>query len=383
MSNEQNRPMTPEDVQAERDMKLANLIAIHSRQMEHDGGVKSFKAGFRQGYDLHAIQTAFLSEKVKELEEGMIRGYKVGTMAYIPFERIAWKDARIAELEENYRQLAEDRDDLKSKVDVMSTAQGNIVRELEAVKKERDEAKRALEYERKVAYETSKKNADMIVELEAVKKEKNDLFKIENDLQSSYKGAMNDKIIFEKGFNAAKEATDKAMQQLSEVTRQRDEWENFKCQLAAYLMECNYKCTGAEVSDFIDEFSPRISSGETKPVREKERNECEQERDRARWLLSRYLEYAESGCIQGMEDDELSEDTRNFLNGNALPVSPWISVEDRLPEKKGYYIAMCLAPYKEPGLIHYHKNTGWQNGFYECSHWMPLPAPPESLTDKK
>lgn len=45
---------------------------------------------------------------------------------------------------------------------------------------------------------------------------------------------------------------------------QLDKWETFKGQLASYLMECDYKCTGREISDFIDEFSPLLPSRENK-----------------------------------------------------------------------------------------------------------------------
>lgn len=55
----------------------------------------------------------------------------------------------------------------------------------------------------------------------------------------------------------------------------------------------------------------------------------------------------------------------------------WIDVRITLPPISGYYIAMCTTPCKEPGLIHFHPDTGWQNGFYEVSHWMPLPKLPK------
>lgn len=108
------------------------------------------------------------------------------------------------------------------------------------------------------------KTAALREELVAVKKEKDGLFKVVNDLQSSNKGAMNDKIIFEKGFNAAKEATDKAMQQLSEVTRQRDE---ANVLLRQYVNFYSYG-TAPQFEKRVNEFLSRLSSGETKPVKE-------------------------------------------------------------------------------------------------------------------
>lgn len=61
---------------------------------------------------------------------------------------------------------------------------------------------------------------------------------------------------------------------------------------------------------------------------------------------------------------------------NALLPAGWISVEDKLPAKNGYYITWCIMP-NEPGLIHYHKSTGWQNGFYDerVTHWMEIVPP--------
>lgn len=102
-------------------------------------------------------------------------------------------------------------------------------------------------------------------ELEAVKKERDDLFKVINDLQSSYKGAMNDKIIFEKGFNAAKEATDNSLgylkicqEELIKVTRQRDECKDI-------LIEIKESAIIHETTDrAITNLLSRISSGETK-----------------------------------------------------------------------------------------------------------------------
>lgn len=61
---------------------------------------------------------------------------------------------------------------------------------------------------------------------------------------------------------------------------------------------------------------------------------------------------------------------------NAVLVAGWISVEDSLPTKNGYYITWCTMP-EEPGLIHYHKDTGWQNGFYDerVTHWTVIVPP--------
>lgn len=54
----------------------------------------------------------------------------------------------------------------------------------------------------------------------------------------------------------------------------------------------------------------------------------------------------------------------------------WINVENELPSNNGFKICWCG---NEPGLIHYHKDTGWQNGFYNdwVTHWIDLVPPKE------
>ncbi|HRB44200.1 MAG TPA: DUF551 domain-containing protein [Niabella sp.] len=61
---------------------------------------------------------------------------------------------------------------------------------------------------------------------------------------------------------------------------------------------------------------------------------------------------------------------------NAVLAAGWISVEKELPKKNGYYIVYCTMP-NEPGLVHYHKDTGWQNGFYDdrVTHWAVIVPP--------
>ena len=61
-----------------------------------------------------------------------------------------------------------------------------------------------------------------------------------------------------------------------------------------------------------------------------------------------------------------------------LKADKWISVEDRMPEENSYCIVWCINP-NEYGLVHYHKLTGWQNGFYNdrVTHWQK-PLPPKS-----
>lgn len=56
----------------------------------------------------------------------------------------------------------------------------------------------------------------------------------------------------------------------------------------------------------------------------------------------------------------------------------WVSAENN-PPQNGYYICWCKD--NDKGLIHFHKDTGWQNGFYDelVTHWMYL-IPPDQFT---
>lgn len=70
--------------------------------------------------------------------------------------------------------------------------------------------------------------------------------------------------------------------------------------------------------------------------------------------------------------------------------SPWISVEDRLPDSAGPVIIFRNG---SVGEFSYSDGTFFTNvlvgtkyvrmDIEGVTHWMPLPAPPESLTDKK
>ena len=94
----------------------------------------------------------------------------------------------------------------------------------------------------------------------------------------------------------------------------------------------------------------------------------------------------------GMADkcEDCQRDARNCQYGMVLTrmdvcgmlddaptVMGWVSVEDRLPEKKGDYIA-----YTKDGIVwSYFFDDGWVDSLgYDTdtvTHWMPLPEPPE------
>lgn len=93
-------------------------------------------------------------------------------------------------------------------------------------------------------------------------------------------------------------------------------------------------------------------------------------------------------CTTGERWDDLND---AFIAGTqwaeqgkeATPVDgglPWI--KGNYPDKNGYYICWCTNP-EEPGLIHFHKDTGWQNGFYNdrVIHYIKVTAPDSTPVD--
>jgi len=66
-------------------------------------------------------------------------------------------------------------------------------------------------------------------------------------------------------------------------------------------------------------------------------------------------------------------------------ISEWISVEDRLPEKRGSYLVYSPAYYGMTIMEYYLDMDGYARWWFDDSsptsgntHWMPLPDPPES-----
>ena len=96
------------------------------------------------------------------------------------------------------------------------------------------------------------------------------------------------------------------------------------------------------------------------------------------------------------------EEQAEYLISHGVTVQEWISVEDRLPEKKGTFLVYVKANNKWSGWSGYIKTT-WFTPCYEgaedrlqckkiwydydsefgdyevrnVTHWMPLPQPPK------
>lgn len=72
------------------------------------------------------------------------------------------------------------------------------------------------------------------------------------------------------------------------------------------------------------------------------------------------------------------------LNAEDVMDAMWVSVKDRLPDKKGDYIVNCRHTYggENPHvrnyvtIIHFRGKTKWATGNDCITHWMPKPFPP-------
>lgn len=83
--------------------------------------------------------------------------------------------------------------------------------------------------------------------------------------------------------------------------------------------------------------------------------------------------------------DEIRGDAIAYIQQLESQVPKWISVEERLPEKSGYYL--CWVPkYTTTDVIHYSAKYMAFNAFdttyisesaLPVTRWMPLPEPPK------
>ena len=79
-----------------------------------------------------------------------------------------------------------------------------------------------------------------------------------------------------------------------------------------------------------------------------------------------------------------NETVASHLIANGVTVQEWISVTERLPEDRGYYLVAYQDKYNESTSIalDFYVNCGagewWSNEFtHNITHWMPLPQPPK------
>jgi hypothetical protein len=72
-------------------------------------------------------------------------------------------------------------------------------------------------------------------------------------------------------------------------------------------------------------------------------------------------------------------------------VTEWISVNDKLPNRDGFYLVLenvnQVAGCYHSGYYHWCREFGWNAdggriNIQTVTHWMPLPTPPEVRNDR-
>lgn len=71
------------------------------------------------------------------------------------------------------------------------------------------------------------------------------------------------------------------------------------------------------------------------------------------------------------DNETLAEDIYNWV-GKGEPVQGWISVKDRLPD-----VGKFVLIYNEINGVRLDYHDGATFGYYDVTHWMPLPQPPK------
>ena len=66
------------------------------------------------------------------------------------------------------------------------------------------------------------------------------------------------------------------------------------------------------------------------------------------------------------------ENAANILIDNGVTVQEWIPVKDRLPD-----VGKFVLIYNEINGVRLDYHDGATFGYYDVTHWMPLPEPPK------
>ena len=84
------------------------------------------------------------------------------------------------------------------------------------------------------------------------------------------------------------------------------------------------------------------------------------------------------GCVHRQK-----EIIADRLIANGVTVQEWISVEDRLPERRD--VVLCFLKFGEQRILQWDNVSSWWLGYghgddwqkADVTNWMPLPEPPE------
>ena len=86
------------------------------------------------------------------------------------------------------------------------------------------------------------------------------------------------------------------------------------------------------------------------------------------------------------QKNDMSKITNDYNKSNNLikiNKDKWISVKDRLPDKKGYYLVAIPDTYRKPiewsiFTLYFRGKTKWATCNGHIKYWMSLPEPPIS-----
>jgi hypothetical protein len=93
--------------------------------------------------------------------------------------------------------------------------------------------------------------------------------------------------------------------------------------------------------------------------------------------------FSEKGRVYLRTDEHGIDKIIDFILSELCASEKWISVKDRLPEKKGYYLVYsgkfpepCRVCWFECGTFSWHSLSLENIGDY-ITHWTPSPRPPK------
>ena len=86
------------------------------------------------------------------------------------------------------------------------------------------------------------------------------------------------------------------------------------------------------------------------------------------------------GCKFYMENDCLYKVMADVMIENGVTVQEWISIKDRLPDKRGEYLCYYKFEPDSPDVVceNTYQGSGlWLSEMDKVTHWQPMPQPPK------
>lgn len=85
---------------------------------------------------------------------------------------------------------------------------------------------------------------------------------------------------------------------------------------------------------------------------------------------------------EGLKNNDFPsvEEIADYLLANGVTVQEWISVKDRLPDKRGEYLCYYKFEPDSPDVVcenTYQGSDLWLSEMDKVTHWQPMPQPPK------